>query len=158
MSAFDAAKRVEELRRQFDEAFARPPADAPETEDLLRTDGCLVRLGQLASIHKLPEPEPVPGAREGLLGIVAIKGQLVPVFSLARMLQRPVPSERTESRESKWMLVAAGPEPVGFAVDAVDGVARVTKKDVAAGALPDGSPLLDLGALADRIRNTERGR
>jgi chemotaxis signal transduction protein len=70
-----------------------------------------VRVLETAGLIAAPRIEPVPSRRAELLGVCGVRGQLVPVFSLARLLGRGADAA------PRWIvLAAAGEERVGLAV------------------------------------------
>lgn len=105
---------AEALRAEFDAAFGRP-ARAP-ADDLVRLlafrvggEPVAIRVLETAGLVAARRIEPVPSRRAELLGICGVRGQIVPVFSLARLLGR------TEDAEPRWIvLAAAGAERVGL--------------------------------------------
>jgi purine-binding chemotaxis protein CheW len=102
------------LRAEFDAAFARP-AQAP-AEDQVRLlafrvggEPVAIRVLETAGLVAARRIEPVPSRRPELLGVCGVRGQIVPVFSLARLLGR------AEDAEPRWIvLAAAGAERVGL--------------------------------------------
>lgn len=113
-------RTAEALRAEFDAGFARP-AGAPARDEVrllaLRVAGepMAVRVLETAGLIAAPRIEPVPSGRGELLGICGVRGQLVPVFSLARLLGRE------EDAAPRWIvLAAAGADRVGLAVAAFE--------------------------------------
>jgi purine-binding chemotaxis protein CheW len=102
------------LRAEFDAAFARP-AQAP-AEDQVRLlafrvggEPVAIRVLETAGLVAARRIEPVPSRRPELLGVCGVRGQIVPVFSLARLLGR------AEDAAPRWIvLAAAGAERVGL--------------------------------------------
>lgn len=105
-----------ELRAAFDAAFARPagvPAGDAVALLVLRAGGepVAVRVLETAGIMPARAVVPVPTPRPELLGISGIRGAVVPIYSLARLLGRG------EEAAPRWIVVApAGAERVGLAV------------------------------------------
>lgn len=105
-----------ELRAAFDAAFARP-AGAPARDTVallgLRVGGeaVAVRVLETAGIMAARPIVPVPSPRAELLGVSGVRGAVVPVYSLARLLGR------ADDGAPRWIvLAAAGAERVGLAV------------------------------------------
>ncbi|MCE9582138.1 MAG: chemotaxis protein CheW [Planctomycetes bacterium] len=126
----DFAGKVAAMRREFDAAFALPPApEPPPAESLLRVTtggtGYFVRLRELSFVFPCKVVVPVPGARRGLLGLTAVRGQLLPLYALATLLD--LPGSATPPR---WILVAAGVTAAGLGVERVDGVTRMPEAAV----------------------------
>jgi chemotaxis signal transduction protein len=68
---------------------------------------------------------PLPSRRPELIGVVGIRGSLLPVYSLAALL-----GYRTHPVSSRWLALSRGGEPVGFAFEEFEGFVGVLKKDV----------------------------
>jgi chemotaxis signal transduction protein len=156
--------RVAQMRREFDAAFARPPAaEPPATETLLRVSaggtGFFVQLRQLACVLPCAVVVPVPGARRELLGLTAVRGQILPLYSLATLLELAGPVA-----PARWILVAAGGTGAGLGVEVVEGVSRIPETVVMEAAargeggrrgnLPDAAgvrPLLDVTSVINNL-------
>jgi len=124
---------IGELRRSFDEAFARPPAErAVDVEELLvirvAGDPYAVRARTTSGLTLGGRVVPVPGPLPELLGITAIKGGLVPAFSLAVLLGYP------QARElPAWLLLCGRDQDrAALAVDRFERYARVSRTDCSA--------------------------
>ncbi|HEX4612060.1 MAG TPA: chemotaxis protein CheW [Urbifossiella sp.] len=128
-----------EMRRAFDRLFAAPdPPAAGETEDFVavRVGGrpFALRVVELARVEVRRKVTTLPGAAPGLLGLVSVRGQIVPAFSLELALGLPA-----TPAAKPWLAVAAGEPPFGLAFDALDGYLRVPRADVLGGDGP-GAP------------------
>ena len=104
------------LRRHFDEAFAAPASPITEPlEDLLAirvgSDPYALRLSEIAGLHTGLKIVPVPSPVPQLLGIVGIRGMMVPIYDLAALLRYP------PEANSRWIVLARAPQPVGFAFE-----------------------------------------
>lgn len=105
------------LRADFDGAFARP-VRAPDADTVamlaIRVGGApmAVRALGIAGLMQVRPIVPVPGRRPELLGVSGVRGALVPVYSLARLLGR------ADDGPPRWLLLAATArgERVGLAV------------------------------------------
>lgn len=81
----------------------------------------------------------LPGGDRALLGVVAVRGVVMPVFSLATLLGLPgTPAHH-------WFACVEGPNPVGYAFDGVDGRAWLGREALYGG--DAGHPLLSGAAL-----------
>jgi chemotaxis signal transduction protein len=122
------------LRQAFDATFALPPpARARDGVRLLLVgvggEGRVaVRLDAVQGLEALPRRVPVPGAPTELLGLVGLRGRLVPVFSLARLLGVE------GAGEPRWLLLAGAEDPLGLAVEAFHGQLEVEASEVRAAA------------------------
>jgi chemotaxis signal transduction protein len=115
-----SAPSAADLRAAFDAAFARP-VDGPGQDTVallaLRAGGeaVAVRVLETAGIMAARPVVPVPSPRPELLGVSGIRGAVVPIYSLARLLGR------ADDGAPRWIvLAAAGTERVGLAVAAFE--------------------------------------
>jgi purine-binding chemotaxis protein CheW len=130
VSERDLGATAEELRRVFDAAFAAPPPAA--RRDLvallgLRVGGerVAVRVLETAGLVQARKIVPVPSRRAELLGVSGLRGAVVPIFALSRLLGRP------DDGEPRWVVLAGGAERVGLAVAALDRHLVVPAQDLA---------------------------
>ena len=123
------AGRVAELRAAFDRAFVDAPRvgrDRPADLVLVGVGGASYALRvteaiALASDRKIVR---VPSRMPDLLGLCGFRGDSIPVFSLASLLDHAPGA-------SKWLAVC-GPRaaPIGLAFDELDGYASATLAQV----------------------------
>ncbi len=119
------------LRRDFDRGFAEAPMTAASlVEDVLMirigNDPFVLRLSEIAGLHTDRVIAPIPSPVSELLGIVAIRGVMAPVYDLGGLLGYPV------SQASRWLALAHGPKPAGFAFEVFEAHARVSQESFAA--------------------------
>jgi purine-binding chemotaxis protein CheW len=113
--------KLAEMRRQFDESFARPRAGqvaAPERMLAITVAGeyFAVRVAESSGLAAVAgQILPVPSRVPELLGLAGLRGAIVPVFNLAALLGAA--SARSEPR---WALLCGGPAPVGFAFNEME--------------------------------------
>lgn len=151
MSADDAEQRLTEqhlraLRRSFDEAFEKPPAqDDVQQEDLLEvrtaTARYLLPVKGLFGLRQTPQVLSVPTAVPAFAGIMRERSQLLPVFDLAALLGG------APSKSARWIVLPRA-APVALAFDVFEGHRRIPA--TAFLSRPDGatSPLqLESGAV-----------
>ncbi|MDB6013550.1 MAG: cheW3-2 [Gammaproteobacteria bacterium] len=125
------AAKAAELRNAFDGARALPFLSEvrEQIENLLALrvagDAFAIRLSEisgLATDRKLVAfPSPVPE----LLGVAAIRGRLVPVYSLAALLGYSAPGT-----PGRWLVLCGTEEPVGLAINDFEGYVRVPLSQV----------------------------
>ncbi|GIJ67114.1 hypothetical protein Voc01_020310 [Virgisporangium ochraceum] len=158
--------RLAALRHAFDSAFALPPP--PRDDDLVDllavtadADALAVPLTAMAGLVADRAVTPLPGSPADLIGVAGLRGHLVPVYDLARILG----SGRTRGPERtvRWMVLAAGSPTFAVAVDRVDGHLRVPRDAIAEpidGRGPGGAvvhtgagarPVVDLAAVRHRV-------
>jgi hypothetical protein len=109
--------RASELREAFDRGFAAAPAAEPGwRHELLRIElggePYAIVLADLASLHVDLEIVPVPTRAPALLGVIAVRGAIVPVFDLRRLLGIAA------TRPPRWLAIAGAN---AFAFDHVAG-------------------------------------
>jgi chemotaxis signal transduction protein len=118
------------LRRRFDESFSAATTSTTERlEDLLAirvgTDPYAVRLSEIAGLHVDPKIVSVPTRAAQFLGIVGLRGTIVPVYDLAALLRYPA------AGSPRWMILANHSQPVGFAFETFETHVRVSEASVA---------------------------
>jgi|HubBroStandDraft_6_1064221.scaffolds.fasta_scaffold340337_2 purine-binding chemotaxis protein CheW len=112
----------------------------PRTEYLafvLAGDIYAAPVALVREILKPPPLTPVPRARDAVLGIISVRGQLVTVIDLRRRMRLV---ETPLSRRSRILLVdASGGEVLGLYVDEVLQVYRLSEAEIEMGASALGS-------------------
>lgn len=130
---FDAS--LFELRRAFDASFAAAlpvRGAAPERLLVLRAGlmRLAVRLADVGAIRRMPRRVALPDAPSELLGLVGVRGQLVAVYRLARLLGSEV------EEDPRWLLLGKGEEPLGLALEGFEGQREVPAGDIHADPQP----------------------
>jgi hypothetical protein len=122
----------------FDRGFAAPPrATATGEVELLRVQvggrPFVLAVADISSIHAGLRITPLPAAAgSAALGVVSIRGVIVPVYDLRAVLGIAADTA------PRWIAVAGSN---GYAFDALDGFVRVPARPVAGGAVVfDGRP------------------
>jgi len=122
--------RAARLRREFDGAFAAalPPA-AGLTEDLLaiRLGGAphAIRLRELTGLVVAHNIVQIPSRAPDLLGVASVRGGVVTVFSLERLLGFPA-----SQVASPWLALVGTREPVGLAFPLLLQFVRVSREEI----------------------------
>jgi chemotaxis signal transduction protein len=118
------------LREEFDVAFAAAPREA--RRDLvallaIRAGGqaLAARVLETAGLMLARKIVPVPSRRPELLGIAGLRGAIVPIYSLARLL-----GEKEPAPHQRWILLAGTSDRVGFAFGELDGHLLVPAADL----------------------------
>ncbi len=122
--------RANKLRREFDRTFASPPVPTSEEwEDLLLVriagDPYAIRMRDIMGILAKRTIIPVPAEAPGLLGLVGIRGEIVPVFGLSSWLGYGVDAD-----SAVWMIVCGTDEPIGFGFSEFEGHKRLEKSAI----------------------------
>jgi chemotaxis signal transduction protein len=131
----DFSARLASLRSAFDRTFAEPPTlgRGVRLHLLAIRVGAhpfVVRLDHVSGIERSRRLVHLPGAVGALLGLTGVRGALVPVFSLARIVGEDAPA--TEP----WTILCAGRDPIGLAVSRIEGYREVSPGAIAARAVP----------------------
>lgn len=117
------------LRTSFMEAFAQAPAQAtaPVSNLLaIRVGGIdfALRIGELAGLVANKKIVPLPTAVSELLGIAGVRGALVPVYSLASLL-----NAAQDGAPNRWIALSST-AAVGLAFGHLDGYVQVSQSDI----------------------------
>jgi chemotaxis signal transduction protein len=131
---------ADELRQAFDAAFAAPLRDGRSLAVALLAirvgaDPYALRVLEAGGLVQLRAIVPVPSRRTELLGVMGLRGAVVPVYSLARLL-----GHSAQPEEPRWAALCGGEERVALAFAAFEG-----RLQVPAGEL--GAPPAERGAL-----------
>jgi len=121
MSSTTILRSAAELREQFDQGFALPPEGTGEASIALlalrvRTDPFALRVSELAGLFVRRRVVPLPNSQGGLLGLMCLRGQLVPVYDMGVMLGY-APAKSAPG----WLLQVQSAESFVLAFDAFDG-------------------------------------
>jgi purine-binding chemotaxis protein CheW len=146
--------RAHALRAAFDAAFAAP-ARAPRRDEIallalrVGTEPFAMRVLEAAGILAGRPLAAVPSRRPELLGVAGLRGNVVPVYSVARLVGRAV----DEAEAPRFLVLAAvgADERVALAFSGFDGHLRVPPAALAAasdGARAHVRELVQLGAEA----------
>ena len=160
--------RLIELRQSFDRAFAEPQLEesVEATHELLAIrvgrDPYAVRLSEVGALEADRTITAVPSDHPELIGVAGVRGALVAVFDLARLLGAPEPES------SRWLVLAKG-APLAFAFSAFDGQLSVRPDAIIAADPSHGGrvrevarggglslPVVDLGALIAALEGRPR--
>lgn len=122
------AATAPDLRREFDRSFAHGVAErADRLEDLLAIriagEAYALRLAEVRGLSVGRPVVPLPRPGPALMGLAGVRGAIVPVYDLARLLGCPPVAA------SPWLALAAG-APVGFAFEAFEGQLRLPREAI----------------------------
>jgi purine-binding chemotaxis protein CheW len=139
-------KTASELRLAFDQAFASPPSEPErDVEDVLAMriaeERFVLRLHEIAGIQVDRKLVPLPSPMKELLGIVGLRGVMVPIYDLAAMLGYAA------SHEPRWLVLARAPKPIGFACGAPETLLRLPRSDFAVADAERAEPRAHLAGL-----------
>ncbi|MCC6575626.1 MAG: chemotaxis protein CheW [Planctomycetes bacterium] len=116
-----------QMRRAFDEAFARPElARAEQGIELLALVAgdmrMAVAIDQIAGIHLCPAVTAIPSDAPALLGVGSVRSVLSAIYSLSALRGGP-------RRPGQW-LITCGDGTIGLAFDELCGYTRVRSDEM----------------------------
>ncbi len=147
------SSRLEQLRTAFDQAFASAPGT--EAEPLvsliaIRLAGqpAVIPAEHILGLAKVKRIIPLPSSIPELIGIAGIRGALIPVFDLARLVGLGSPAS-----QPIWLVLANRESPIGLAFDEFEGRLEVPPAAVCSEERSGGSKNL---ALLARVKSSVR--
>ncbi len=126
--ASDLGQAAAELRLAFDQSFARPPLQQRDGSEGLLVFGVAgdsygMRVRELSGMVMPRKVVWLPTSCRDLLGIVAIRGAIVPVYSVAALLSYQ------QEDDARWLVTGGTGEPVGLAFSDFEGWLSVTRTE-----------------------------
>jgi chemotaxis signal transduction protein len=122
-----------ELRRAFDASFALAPAQPPAGVAYLaiRVDErpYALPLADCAALLRCPPLTACPTRERAWLGLCAVRGTLLAVYSLELLLHGP----RPEREPARWLVRSAQDAGAAFAFGGLEGYLRAGAQSAAAG-------------------------
>jgi chemotaxis signal transduction protein len=123
-------RSAQALREEFDRAFAEAPRERERDRVAVLairvgTEPAAVQVLETSGLIAAPRIAPLPSRRRELLGLVGLRGAVLPVYSLARLLAYPGGSE-----EPRWMIIAGTADRVALAFEGFEGHALVPLGDL----------------------------
>jgi purine-binding chemotaxis protein CheW len=146
---------AERILRQRAQALARiPPPPAADTvlellEFGLASERYAIERRYVQEVHPLRELTPLPGTPAFILGIVNVRGRIVPVLDLKKFFELP---ERGLTDLHRTIIVRGHDLEIGLLADVIIGI-----RGVAAETLQPSLPTLT-GIRADYLRGVTDGR
>lgn len=113
---------AEELRREFDAAFAAPPRARDDTLEPLLLIAVTpdrrvaLRMAGLGGVHVCPPIVRLPGGVSPQLGVVGLRGRLAAAFCLPAALGLEPPA-----RPGRWIALLSDDRSIGFVFHALEG-------------------------------------
>jgi chemotaxis signal transduction protein len=150
------AAQAVQLRNAFDRARALPlvAAAVEGIENLLAIrvsgDAFAIRLSEISGLATDRKIVAVPSLIPELLGVAAIRGRLVPVYSLPALL-----GYGANAGQGRWLALCGTEEPVGLAINDFEGYVRVPLARVYAAEQKDdaGAHVKHVVRAADMVRD-----
>jgi chemotaxis signal transduction protein len=109
------------LREEFDATFAAAPRELRRDRVAVLavragTEAVALRVLETAGLMPARKIVPVPSRRPELLGVAGLRGAVVPVYSLARLL-----GQRDATVQHRWMVLAGATDRIGLAFTELEG-------------------------------------
>lgn len=138
----DWSSKAQELRRSFDRSFATPRCALKKPSShllLILVSGrrYALRVVDLLGLYLGRKITPLPATDPALLGIVGIRGQLIPTYSLAALLNCAAGSGEHRS----MVLCGESKLTVGLAFDQFIGSTKVSESDLCAASAAERLPV-----------------
>lgn len=150
IDAADLERKAADLRVQFDHSFALPPEQTTrETHDFLAIrvggDPYAIRLRDISGIVARRTIVTVPARAPAFVGVAGIRGDIVPVFSLASFL-----GYGDDQEPPRWMILCGRDQPVGLCFAEFEGYLRLSSLAISANAVanPNKNYVTDVVATA----------
>jgi purine-binding chemotaxis protein CheW len=122
-----------QMTRSFAAGGAKATVGSEEMLELLAfwvaDEEYAVSIVEIQEIIKLPPITELPRAFASVLGIISLRGTIVPVLDLRRVLHL---EERPMSRQTRILVVRSAEDPVGLLVDRVTSVMRFERDKIEA--------------------------
>jgi chemotaxis signal transduction protein len=112
------------LRRSFDDSFAAPANSMTESQEgmlaiRVGADPYALLLSDIMGLYSDVRIIAVPSRMPQFKGIVGLRGMMAPVYDLAALMHYP------PAASTRWMVLAGGARPVGFAFEGFEAHLRV---------------------------------
>lgn len=121
---------VHDLRREFDATFALPPrVEARDAEGLLAIRIAdvpyAIRSRDIRGLSAFRKVAPLPARLPEMIGLAAIRGELVPVYGLGMLLGHP-----RDVRSLRWLAWCGGERRVALAFEDFEGHVQAARSDL----------------------------
>jgi chemotaxis signal transduction protein len=125
-----SSEHLKNLRQAFDDAFSSPPiVKGQDHEDILSVriagDPYGIRVCEMSGLVHRQHVTPVPSTDALLRGITAIRGAIIPIYSLAQILGYGEDHEQT-----RWVSLFGAHEPIGLTFALLEGYVRIHRSDL----------------------------
>jgi chemotaxis signal transduction protein len=132
-ASLDLAQQALELRRRFDDSFAVAAAETtPDYIDLLAVrvaeDAYVIALSEVTSVFVARPIVAVPAEATGLLGLIGVRGEVIPVFALASLL-----GYGTGVDVPRWMITCGTEYSVAIGFSDLEGYVRIPRAALSSG-------------------------
>jgi chemotaxis signal transduction protein len=153
--------RAGQLRRDFDQSFAEPLRSGKEELEALLTlrvggDPYAVKIADITGLIADRRIVLLPAAAPEFLGIVGLRGSVVPVWSLGALL-----GYASSSEMPRWLLLVGGDgnrQALGLAFEQYDGHLSVRRAALSGSAASDQEvPTRSFVGQSVRLANTQVG-
>ena len=124
------AERLADMRRAFDQGFAAPIVTESRSVERMLTirlgdEHFMMRANEITGLTKAKCIVRIPSRIPQLLGLAGVRGTLVPVFSLAAILER-----QPRGSAPVWLALAGRETPIALAFDEFEGQVELAREDL----------------------------
>jgi chemotaxis signal transduction protein len=126
---------LREMRDSFDDSFANAPPilENNEKEDFLviqiYQDQYAVQVNELKALQIKKKIIPIPCENKSLLGLAGMQGQVIPIFSLASILNIQSLSNEEFGKENNF-IICGNISQIGLAFLKLGSYHQINKKDI----------------------------
>jgi twitching motility protein PilI len=140
-NAFEKLLEYERRSRDFTPDAQGAGASEEEWSGItfsLGGDRLACNISRIREILSCPPPTPVPGAKDWIVGLANVRGELLTVIDLGHYLN----GERSPvTGRSRLLATSLNKAPIGLLIDEVFGQRRFLEREAQPADLADGSPL-----------------
>ena len=127
-AALNSARRAQEMRQEFDHAFALPPRDAEAARVQLlairiNEQPFALKLAEIAGLYADKKITHVPGSANAMIGIAGFRGLVAPVYDIAKLMGEQ------NLQAPRWLVVSAV-APIAFAFSQFEGQLRISPNEI----------------------------
>jgi chemotaxis signal transduction protein len=124
------ADRATALREAFDLSFAVPLDAVPDESAnflgvTIGANSYALELSEITGLFADTRIVPLPSSASDFLGVAALRGGIVPVYSLRALLGQATGDERP-----RWLVMAGRERVAAFAFDGLEAYLRVPQADI----------------------------
>ena len=148
-------KTVAEMRNAFDQTYALPlsASETAQSENLLvfrlAGDPYAIRTREIKGLASDRKIIALPTSIPELLGLAGIRGELVPVYSLAALL-----GYMRDANQPRWLALCGEEKPIGISFNHLDGYIRFPSAQIC----PSRQQITPQGLIQDVARTDDEVR
>jgi len=93
-------------------------------------EGYCVDISKVREINRVVDITKIPESPEFVEGVINLRGQIIPIIDLRKRFGLTIESERSGNADNRIMVVETNGNIVGFIVDAVREVLRISNENI----------------------------